>query len=331
MEDAPFLPGPQCRGGKGTLSEFQKQVRQQRCQAYAEEITATALTTLCGLPTDRAGHIVFFNPHPYSWSEPVTLQLPAATDLSKFGLSHADGSGEAVPWQLDESKEDGFLIRVVPRAVPPVGYQVCSLDEDAPPGRSKSPGDIQVEDQNGSITLDNGTVRLSASKLTGDLTELVDLQRDADWGGERVGRIYALREHGNDVAMVLSPQEEELGTGLRSCEVVARGPLFARLRIVKDLRGCAVEQLYTLWAGSGRVDCRTEICWDGARNWHLRQGLPTTVKTQDVVYGSPFFASRWTDIMPGANPRTEMRCPRQSMVSTGNCRAGCTSSDPRQG
>ena len=105
--------------------------------------------------------------------------------------------------------------------------------------------------------------------------------------------------------MVVSPQEEELGTVLRSCEVVARGPLFARLRVLKDLRGCAVEQLCTLWAGSGQVDIRTEISWDGARNWHLRHGLPTPVRAQDVVYGSPFFASRWTDIMPGANPRNQ--------------------------
>ena len=85
--------------------------------------------------------------------------------------------------------------------------------------------------------------------------------------------------------------------------MVAIGPLFARLRVVKDLRGCAVQQWYTLWAGSGRVDCRTEIRWDGARNWHVRQGLPTATHPRDVVYGSPFFASRWTDIMPGAGPR----------------------------
>ena len=154
-------------GEEGTLSEFQKQVRQQRCQGYAEEITTTALSGLASLSMDGAGSVAFFNPHPYSWSEAVTLRLPPATDLSKLRLDVADGSGSTVPWQLDESADDGILVRAIPPAIPPVGYQVCSLEQDTQASRSNPLATIQIDDDGSSVTLDNGKVRLTVSKRTG--------------------------------------------------------------------------------------------------------------------------------------------------------------------
>ena len=319
-------------GEEATLSEFQKQVREQRCSTYSEEVITTVLGQFTGVGEGSAGSLVVFNPHPYDWADPVALEIPSDVDLDKLHISVGSGSERShVPWQLDESTGDTWRINVRPPSVPPIGYRVCDIEETAENGERYANTGVSVVKGKDGTTLDDGVLRLTVSNATGNLVELADLVRGVDWGGDHLGRIYGLKECGTDAALVISEAPGEVEAKVVSSEVVAIGPLFARLRVVKDLRGCAVQQWYTLWAGSGRVDCRTEIRWDGARNWHVRQGLPTATHPRDVVYGSPFFASRWTDIMPGAGPETPMRLLPKSMVTTGSCRVGCTSSGLQPG
>ena len=192
-------------GEEATLSEFQKQVREQRCSTYSEEVITTVLGQFTGVGEGSGGSLVVFNPHPYDWAEPIGLEIPSDVDLDKLHISVGSGSERSnVPWQLDESTGDTWRIKVLPPSVPPIGYRVCDIDQTAGNGERYANTGVSVVKGTDGTTLDDGLLRLTVSNATGNLVELADLVRGVDWGGDHVGRIYGLKECGTDASLVIS-------------------------------------------------------------------------------------------------------------------------------
>ena len=298
-----FVKDHNAGGEEGLLSEFQKRVRQDRCREYAGQVVETALASLTETSQDDPARVAVFNPHPYPWSGSVELEVPRElpVDELEFVDLGPDGAVNA-PWQLEEVTRDSCRLHVRVLPVNGLGWKTLGLRQIGHAGASAGRStELEVREEDDRVVMENQHVRLALGRESGNVLMVHDRSRDVDWAGNGVGEIYALRELGNDVRLELDggPVPAEA----RWLAVTDIGPLFARCHVRKELLGCNVNQFYTVWADEPRVDCRLEIDWCGERDWHLRMGLPSPAKTEDVWYGSPFFGSRWSDIMREARPR----------------------------
>lgn len=257
-----FVKDHNSGGEEGTLTSFQKRVRQDRCLNYAQEIIEQVLGELGARSEVEGDCVVVFNPHGRPYSGPVTV---GDTDL--------------------------FV-----QDVPAIGYQVMRRDDE--PRNTASPS---VTREEGHIQLQSADLRVTVDTSTGAISELLDLRRGHDWGGQRVGRIYALRELANDVVMKLDPTPLE--AEFVSASVTNEGPSRATVRIRKRLLSAEIEQTITLWSALPRVDLETRIYWWGAEEWQIREALPSPQAADRMTYGSPFYACGWAETMPGASPR----------------------------
>jgi len=70
-------------------------------------------------------------------------------------------------------------------------------------------------------------------------------------------------------------------------EVVARGPLFARLRVTRRLNQSALWQEITLRRGSRRIDFDTEIDWQ-ERHKLLKVAFPLDIHTDEAIHEIQF-------------------------------------------
>jgi alpha-mannosidase len=144
---------------------------------------------------------------------------------------------------------------------------------------------------------------VAIDRVTGNLTRLYDRKRRQEWGGEQIGRLYALRESGNDVTLRMAADAAPADQTFASVEVVAVGELFAVVRIYKRLLSCEVEQTLTVWNSGSRLDLETRVYWWGAHNRQVRMVLPSTADRADIAYGAPFYGVGWTETAAGTAPR----------------------------
>jgi hypothetical protein len=132
-----------------------------------------------------------------------------------------------------------------------------------------------------------------------------------DWGSAVLGRIYAMHEDAYDVPLGVDESARLAEEQVQGVEVVAIGPLFARLKITKSILNAHVEQTVTVWQPPvNAVDLETMILWHGQTRVQLRQCLPTSARREDVFYGTPFYGNNWPAVVPGSGPRNpdEMAC-----------------------
>lgn len=293
-------------GQEGKLSSFQKRSMQDRCQRYAREIIDEALDHLAQRCSARGDCLVVFNPHGHAWSGPLGIAL--SDDRWTPDLSLHDDAGDSVPIQYDRRDGDQTVIQARLPTIPPLGYRIVACGHDEP---SAPPSDVQVVEGETDVQLRSAHLDVVVDRATGALIRLLDRRRDHDWGSPLVGRVYALRESGNDVALQIdtaTPPAENVVVGLDSAEV---GPLFARVHIHKRLLHADIEQTVTLWADEARVDLETRIFWWGAHDWHVRLDLPSVAEACAITYGSPFYSAGWTDVMPEAAPRNRDEVRRE--------------------
>jgi alpha-mannosidase len=185
--------------------------------------------------------------------------------------------------------------------LPPVGYRAIGLAAVA--GEPDAPAGVTVTDDEQSVTLSTGALAVGIDRATGNLAVIADRRSGAAWGGERVGRLSAVREAGSDVTLRIAADAEASGQQVLGVEVAANGPLFASVRIRKTILNAPVTQTVTLWASEPRLDLETSIKWWGARDWQVRLGLPSVPDPAGIAYGTPFYGSGWTEVVPDAAPR----------------------------
>jgi hypothetical protein len=149
-----------------------------------------------------------------------------------------------------------------------------------------------------------GVVADAVDKRTGAVTSLRDKKAGADWGGARVGRLYAARELGCDVPLNVdesAPLDDET---VESVQLSALGPVFAMVTITKSILKAHVTQDIVIWEhGIDAVDMRTTVLWHGQHKVQIRQCLPTAARKEDVFYGTPFYGNNWRGVLPGSGPR----------------------------
>ncbi len=285
-------------GQEGALSTFQKRVIQERCMTYSRAIVDHTLDHLAGRLAVDGDHLIVFNPHGHTWSGPLAVTFPPERWAHGERVLGADGA--SLPSQVVSASDDGMMIQVDLAEVPAVGYRAFPI------GRGTDPelGDIVHIDQDDTrLYLRSGEIEVAVDRHTGNVAHIVDRHRGQVWDGVAIGRLYAVREQGNDVTLRLDPTAPPIEEALVHIDDVDVGPLFARIRVHKRLLDADVEQTITLWGHHARADVQTRVRWWGARRQQVRLALAGVPNEADITFGSPFYGVGWTDVVPRSGPR----------------------------
>lgn len=288
-------------GQEGALSTFQKRVIQQRCITYTQAIIDQVLMALGQQLALDGECLLVFNPHGQEWSGVLSATVPAQRWQS--GVSFADDDGTPLPIQAQHQADDQVLVHVALPAVPSVGYRAFRLCPAQMSTSAPAAGLVQISQDETSLHLTSADLIVSVDRTTGNLTRLYDRKRGQEWGGEQVGRLYAIHESGNDVTLRIAADAAVANQVLVRIEIVEAGSLFTALRIYKRILKCEVEQTVVLWNSDARLDLQTRIYWWGAHSQQVRMVLPSTEDCADIAYGAPFYGVGWTETAEGASPR----------------------------
>ncbi len=289
---------------------FDKRTIQERALSYADEMVAHGMAVLAG-PDANESTVLFLNPLNWARTEPVEIALPG--DWTDGGLELVDERGSAIPVQAlgTSNAEDGATEVMALPAVPPVAWAAATI---RPVRRAATQVGPRVRVDEGSIALLAAGAAVAVDRRTGALTTLRDVRTGADWGSDRVGRLYAVYEEAFDVPLRVDESRVLAQQEVRSVEVSAAGPLFASARVVKSILHAHVVQEVTVWQSPvDAVDLKTTILWHGRHRVQMRQCMPTAATRDDVFYGTPFYGNNWPNVVPGSGPRNpdEMGSPEQ--------------------
>ena len=261
-------------GQEGALSTFQKRVIQQRCLAYSQELVDQTLDEI-GHRLDFDGDcLLVFNPHGQDRSGVLSATLPALR--WQPGMYVVDQDGIPLPSQAQQQDPDQILLHVALPTVPSVGYRAFQLRPTQLETGPSPETAVQISQDEAALHLSTPDLIVSVDRMTGNLTRLYDRKRKQEWGGEQVGRLYALQEAGNDVTLRMAADAAPANQTCARVEVAAVGELFATVRIYKRLLKCEVVQTLTLWNSGARLDLQTRIYWWGAHSQQVRLVLPSS-------------------------------------------------------
>jgi len=298
-------------GGKeGALSTFQKRVIQQRCLAYTQAIIDHTLDEIGQRLAVEGDCLVVFNPHGQDRGGVLAVDLP--NDRWTANTQVVDETGIPVAAQMHPSATDHVTVHLQLPPIPSVGYRSFYLQEGFP---ANSGATIQVAQNSAALQLTSADLVLSIDRHSGNLVRIYDRKRQQDWGGEQVGRLYAIQESGNDVTLRIAADAAVVSETGASVEVVQVGPLFVQVHIHKRLLHCEVEQSITLWGNEARLDLQTRIYWWGAHNQQVRLGLPSRADRADIAYGAPFYGVGWTETAAGTAPRNSDEIAPEDQMS----------------
>lgn len=285
-------------GYEGALSSFQKRVIQDRATDYANQIIQTSLASVAGQVNTGEAGVLVFNPLGRAWSGPMRLDLPEK--LWNVGICLTGDDGQPLPAQVDSKAEGNVSVQVWLESIPSVGYAFLPFANQR----------AEAQTATATTTRDDRKLRLKTARFSltidlesGSLCQLYDHTSHVDWGHSELFNIRAYREVGSDVTLRMDAESEPVGSTTIDVEVTDNGLLFARVQLRKSILDATVTQTITLWSESERVDVDTRIRWWGSHDWQLRLFLPSSDRTADIAYGTPFYGSSWTDVVPDAAPR----------------------------
>ncbi len=202
-------------GQEGALSTFQKRVIQQRCLAYSQELVDQTLDEI-GHRLDFDGDcLLVFNPHGQDWSGVLSATLPALR--WQPGMYVVDQDGIPLPSQAQQQDPDQILLHVALPTVPSVGYRAFQLRPTQLETGPSPETAVQISQDEAALHLSTPDLIVSVDRMTGNLTRLYDRKRKQEWGGEQVGRLYALQEAGNDVTLRMAADAAPANQTCRAC------------------------------------------------------------------------------------------------------------------
>jgi alpha-mannosidase len=234
--------------------------------AAASGIAAAARSSLIA---KSASHVTVFNS--LSWPRTAVVRLPA-------GMRGLETSrGEPLPLQAQ-----GKDVYALVGPIPPCGW--VSFREGKPAKPAASP-----------VAATGRTLENELVKLTFDGTGAIRSIRDKATGEEiAAGPCNELRVFKDvpnwfdawDIDSMYKLQRVDT-EGKAEIAAVASGPLFAALRVKRQILDSQIDQEIVLRAGSRRVEFRTRIEWR-ERHKLLKVGFPVTVRAEDALHEVQF-------------------------------------------
>ena len=179
-------------GQEGALSTFQKRVIQQRCLTYTQTITDHTLEQIGQRLAHDGECLLVFNPHGQDWSGVLALTVPGAALASGAERRRRRRPAAALPGAAAGRG----------RGLHPCGGAGDSSGglPDIPAARSRQPTRpvqaVQIRQDAATLQLETADLLVAIDRTTGNLTRIYDRKRGQEWGGDQVGRLYALRGDG---------------------------------------------------------------------------------------------------------------------------------------
>jgi alpha-mannosidase len=218
--------------------------------------------------TDDSRAVTVFNS--LSWERTALLPLPEGFDGA------TDEAGNPLPTQVMDGQT------WVETVVPPCGWTTLR------PGRSASQpaGTLKATPR----LLENDVLRLTFGDQ-GEITTILDKESGRELTAGPCNKLGMYRDVPSsfdawdiDSMYPLTPVELDEPA---SIEVVAAGPLVARLRVTRQLHDSTLIQEVSLRRGSRRVDFHTVVDWQESHKL-LKVNFPVTVHANEGVHEIQF-------------------------------------------
>ncbi|MBM6995705.1 alpha-mannosidase [Paenibacillus sp. DXFW5] len=240
-----------------------------------------ASTAREAITDDDASRVTVFNS--LSWPRRDLVALPAGV----HGLS--DGNGAALPVQ---SYEGAWYAEV---EAPSMGWSTYQVETEAAEAPA-APAVIATESH-----LENEWIALEMNEQ-GEITRIFDKETGTDWAAENCNVMRMYRDQNSDFdaweidrRYRLAPIELNQNAKV---SVTANGPLFANIRVERQINQSTLIQDIRLRAGSRRVEFHTTVHWQ-EKNKLLKVDFPVRVHAneslQEIQFGyvkRPNHASR---------------------------------------
>lgn len=240
-----------------------------------------ALVARDALTDDDDSRVTVFNS--LSWPRRELVALPAGV----HGI--ANESGEVLPVQLHEG------VRFAEVEIPSMGWSTYK----AVPEAADSPAVSAVMATESH--LENEWIALEINEK-GEIARIFDKETGTEWAADRCNVMRMYRDQNSDFdaweidrRYSLAPVELNASAKIT---VTANGPLFATIRVERELNQSTMVQDIRLRAGSRRVEFHTTIHWR-EKNKLLKVDFPVRVHTneslQEIQFGyvkRPNHASR---------------------------------------
>ena len=247
----------------------------------SQKVYGMALVARDALTDDDASRVTVFNS--LSWPRKGLVALPAGV----HGI--ANESGEVLPVQLHEG------VRFAEVETPSMGWSTYK----AVPEAADSPAVSAVMATESH--LENEWIALEINEK-GEIARIFDKETGTEWAADRCNVMRMYRDQNSDFdaweidrRYSLAPVELNASAKIT---VTANGPLFATIRVERELNQSTMVQDIRLRAGSRRVEFHTTIHWR-EKNKLLKVDFPVRVHTneslQEIQFGyvkRPNHASR---------------------------------------
>lgn len=254
---------------------------QLELMALNEKVYDMATDTRNALTDDDASRVTVFNS--LSWPRKELVALPAGV----HGI--VDGNGAVIPVQLHGG------VRYAEVEAPSMGWSTYKAEAEASDAPAAS-AVLATESR-----LENEWIALEMNEQ-GELTRIFDKETGTEWAADRCNVMRMYRDQNSDFdaweidrRYRLAPIELNESAKV---SVTANGPLFANIRIERELNQSTLFQDIRLSAGSRRVEFHTTIHWR-EKNKLLKVDFPVRVHAneslQEIQFGyvkRPNHASR---------------------------------------
>ena len=257
---------------------------QAELKTLNEEVYNLAADIRRAITDGEPSKVTVFNP--LSWPRKELAVLPAGVQ----GI--ADGNGAVLPVQLYEG---GYYTEV---EAPSMGWSVYKAEAAEVPGvpAPEVPAVLATASR-----LENEWMALEINGQ-GELTAIYDKETGTEWAAGHCNVMRMYRDQNSDFdAWEIDRRYRMAPVGLNAdakVSVTANGPLFANIRVERELNQSAMIQDIRLRAGSRRVEFHTTVHWR-EKNKLLKVDFPVRVHAneslQEIQFGyvkRPNHASR---------------------------------------
>jgi len=246
--------------------------------ALAGDVTQAATAALVTGSSD--GAITVFNS--LSFARSILLTLPAGDDRV------TDAVGASLVTQRFEGQ------RLVEVPIPPCGWTTVRTAglKDAAPGGSvhNAHSDALALNKDAGWILENDLIRATFN-ASGELASLWDKESSCEWMAAP-GNVFLMYKDvprawdawdidSNYTSMPVALSHEA------RVEIVARGPLFACLRVTRQIHNSEMRQEVRLQRGSRRLDFVTTILWK-EKHKLLKVAFPLAVHAEEALHEIQF-------------------------------------------
>ncbi len=250
---------------------------------------------------------------------------PANIDDYRRGMELIDEKGEAVPFDVNEYRENisrALDLTFVARDVPPLGYKTYYLVPTDQPRKFEAAATVTLDDDQdrkeprrslAADVMENEFYRVTVDRATGRVT-VFDKELNHDVVKE--AEIVAVEERGGNYIGVEPLSGRTLFTSVDRVRLETNNAVRTTLVIEGRIADIPIQQRYMLYRGLKRVDVENTIQWVGPRFVRIQQLFPYGDPEARIYYGVPFGAQASDDVMPGTGPHVSDEITRESWLQS---------------